>query len=186
MTRRAVPRGRATPGRLRASRAGGGRERAWGVEEREMQFLGGQLAGGPHWMAAAGQPPCSHRPSERAAPRLRAGGWAVLGEKGGWAAAARGGGAAAGWAAEPGWATHLVGPRAWLGRKESGRGEKGKKKRFLFPFNLFSKCMISQIHPTNKIDAWSSMVQQPKDLTLGLLTQDVELILASTLEKNKA
>jgi hypothetical protein len=30
-----------------------------------------------------------------------------------------------------------------------------------------SKCMISQIHPTNKIDAWSGMVQQPKDLTLG-------------------
>jgi hypothetical protein len=46
--------------------------------------------------------------------------------------------------------------------------------------------MISPIHPTNKIDAWSGMMQQPKDLTLGLLTQDVELILARTLEKKKA
>jgi hypothetical protein len=26
---------------------------------------------------------------------------------------------------------------------------------------------VSQIHSTNKIDAWSGMVQQPRDLTLG-------------------
>jgi hypothetical protein len=61
------------------------------------------------------------------------------------------------------------GPRArggaaagWAARR---RGEKGREKCFPL-FNLFSKCMISQIHPTNKIDAWSGMVQQPKDLTL--------------------
>jgi hypothetical protein len=62
---------------------------------------------------------------------------------------------------EGGWATRgegeaAAGPRAWLGRKERGIDEKGKR---VFPFsNLFSKCMISQIHSTNKIDAWSGMV----------------------------
>jgi hypothetical protein len=64
-----------------------------------------------------------------------------------------------------GWATRGGGGAAvgWVARSGGGkRREKGG-----FPFNLFSKCMISQIHPTNKIDAWSGMVQQPKDLTLG-------------------
>jgi hypothetical protein len=57
---------------------------------------------------------------------------------------------------------------SWAARRGEGEGGKEKRnKRFLFLFNLFSKCMISQIHPTNKINAWSGMVQQPKDLTLG-------------------
>jgi hypothetical protein len=52
-------------------------------------------------------------------------------------------------------------------RERRGGGGKRREKGFFSHFNLFSKCTISQIHPTNKINAWSGMVQQPKDLTLG-------------------
>jgi hypothetical protein len=44
-------------------RGGGGRG------ERERGGFGGRMVGGPHRMVAAGQPPCPHRPVERAAPR---------------------------------------------------------------------------------------------------------------------
>jgi hypothetical protein len=33
--------------------------------------------------------------------------------------------------------------------------------------------MLSQIHSTNKIDAWTGMVQQPKDLTLGFYLHEI-------------
>jgi hypothetical protein len=37
-----------------------------------------------------------------------------------------------------------------------------------------------------EIDAWLSMMQQPKKYFQGSPTQDVELIFARTLKKNKA
>jgi hypothetical protein len=72
-----------------------------------------------------------------------------------------------------GWAACLAGPRGAHGGEGRGAGraaaesrpKKGGREREKFPFFiLFSKCMISPIHSTTKINAWSGMVQQPKDL----------------------
>jgi hypothetical protein len=56
--------------------------------------------------------------------------------------------------------------------RRRGEKEKGKGKGFSH-FNLFSKSMFSQIQSTSKIDAWTGMVQQPKDLTLGFYLHEV-------------
>jgi hypothetical protein len=56
--------------------------------------------------------------------------------------------------------------RGKTGPRERGKKEKGKGKGFSH-FNLISKSMFSQIQSINKIYAWTDMVQQPKDLTLG-------------------
>jgi hypothetical protein len=60
----------------------------------------------------------------------------------------------------------------WASRGETpaqGRegGKRREKERGFSHFNLFSKSMFSQIQSPNKIYAWTDMVQQPKDLTLG-------------------
>jgi hypothetical protein len=46
-------------------------------------------------------------------------------------------------------------------------GSRPKGGEGISHFNLFSKSMFSQIQSINKIDAWTGMVQQPKDLILG-------------------
>jgi hypothetical protein len=124
-------------------------ERASGVEEvsREVVFGVGTDRWAPPGAAAAGQLPSAHTH-----------GGSGVGHWGGWAACHEVGLGRRGWATR-GQGEAAAGPHAWLDRKERGREEKGK---MVFPFsNLFSKCMISQIHSTNKIDAWSGMVQQP-------------------------
>jgi hypothetical protein len=106
-------------------------------------------------------------------------GWAPQGGGGG-SNRPRGGGQAAPGGAWLGRAPAQEGERGkpWLGRVPGcaapGRGERGRKgKRFSPSPNLFSKCMISPIHSTTKINAWSSMVQQPKDLTLGFYLHEM-------------
>jgi hypothetical protein len=124
--------------------------------------------------AAAGQPPSTHAREESGASC-----WGRLGRAGGGGSARprhdaeldrepasrprRGGGTRG---------PREKGGRArWAARggntpKREGRKRREKEKVFS-NFNLFSKSMFSQIQSTNKIDAWTGMVQQPKDLTLG-------------------
>jgi hypothetical protein len=67
---------------------------------------------------------------------------------------------------EKGRARQMGRQRGDVGPREGGEKDKGKGKGFSH-FNLFSKSMFSQIQSTNKRYAWTSIVQQPKDLTLG-------------------
>jgi hypothetical protein len=67
-----------------------------------------------------------------------------------------------------------------------GKKEEGKGNGF-FPFLIyFLKVCFHQFTQQTK-NAWSDIVQQPKRFNPRvLLTRDVELNLAITLEKNKA
>jgi hypothetical protein len=120
------------------------------LEERERKNVRlrgrGDEQGGSFWCGAdrwaplgavaAGQLPSAHAHGGSGG---RCGGWAARREAG----------PGRGW-----WATRGGGSRGWATR----RGEEREGKKGFSLFNLFSKCMISQIHSTNKIDAWSGMV----------------------------
>jgi hypothetical protein len=70
--------------------------------------------------------------------------------------------------------------------RQGGR-KRREKERVFFPFLIyFLKVCFHQFTQQPK-NAWSGMVQQPKRFNPRvLLTRDVELNLAITLEKNKA
>jgi hypothetical protein len=128
--------------------------------------------------------------------------------RGGWAAPAgprrggtRGGrreGESHGWTT-PGWAVGrarggggTAGPRhgTKLGREPASQPKRergGKVKgKMIFPFNLFSKCMFHKLfNKQNRCMVRHGATTKRFNPRI-LLTQDVELILARTLKKNKA
>jgi hypothetical protein len=132
----------------------------------------------PHGAVAAGQPLNAHARGESGVSC-----WGRLGR-----ARGGGGGARLDRTTTPSWAaSRPAGPGE--GEARGGRGRRGdapdgppegetpaqeregrkrrEKERVFSHFNLFSKSMFLQIQSTNKIDAWTGMVQQPKYLTLG-------------------
>jgi hypothetical protein len=107
----------------RANCVRGGRNARRGRERDEQGAISLRLTGGPHWVvaAAAGQPPCPHRPGERAAQQAESrgkgpgvGGWAAPREE----ATSRAGGKSC-------WATGRQ-PKTRRGeRGKAGHGEAG-------------------------------------------------------------